>query len=174
MKCPCIGVTSQPVHAPFAPLTAGVRFIGFLTLRNESTASIHGKFVVMYRFEVITRQHVTKWARSFKKICIDIHDEKGGERPSVISEKLLRQIEEKIRNDRRGTLDSHKVSQKFHSLLDEIVSKRLAYIKLCAKQVPKISTSKHRGQGGRRKVASAGDLGGVHVENNVNYLKYIL
>lgn len=98
--------------------------IRFLTLRNESAASIHRQLVETYESEVMTRQHVTKWVRLFKEGRTDTHDEERCGRPSVISDELLQQVEEKVRDDRRVTLDA--LSENFphisRSLLGEIIS----------------------------------------------------
>ncbi|XP_025156228.1 uncharacterized protein LOC112588985 [Harpegnathos saltator] len=82
--------------------------IRFLTLRNESAASIHRQLVETYGSEVMNRQNVTKWIRSFKEGRTDTHDEERNGRPSVISENLVQQVEEKVRDDRRVTLNTLK------------------------------------------------------------------
>lgn len=120
--------------------------IRFLTLRNESAASIYRQLVETYGCEVMSRQNVTKWVRLFKDGRIDTHDEERCGRPSVISDELLQQVEEKVRDDRRVTLDT--LSKSFplisRSLLGEIITEKLGYRKLCARWVPKMLTPEHR------------------------------
>lgn len=63
-------LTRQPVRPPFAaPHTAGVRLaqsVHFLTLRNESTASIRHQLVENYGSKAMNRQNVTT-VRLFKE-----------------------------------------------------------------------------------------------------------
>ncbi|EFN75884.1 Putative uncharacterized protein FLJ37770, partial [Harpegnathos saltator] len=66
--------------------------IRFLTLRNESAARIHRPPVETYGSEVMNRQNVSKWIRSFKEGRTDTHDEERNGRPSVISENLVQQV----------------------------------------------------------------------------------
>lgn len=72
----------------------------------------------------MTRQHVTKWVRLFKEGRTDTHNEERCGGPSVISDELLQQVEEKVRDDRRVTLDA--LSESFphisRSLQGEIIS----------------------------------------------------
>lgn len=94
----------------------------------------------------MNRQNVTKWVRLFKEGRTDTHDEERSGRPSVISEELVQQVEKKVRDDRRVTLDTLKESfpHVSRSLLGEIVSERLGFRKLCARWVPKMLTPEHR------------------------------
>jgi len=94
----------------------------------------------------MTRQHVTKCVKLFKEGHTDTHDEERCGRPSVISDELLQQAEEKVRDDRRVTLDA--LSESFphisRSVLGEIISEKLGYRKFCARWVPKMLTPEHR------------------------------
>jgi len=92
----------------------------------------------------MTRQHVAKWVRLFKEGRTDTHDEERCGRPSVISDELLQQVEEKVRDDRRVTLDA--LSESFphisRSFQGEIISEKLGYRKLCAKNIDSRTSSK--------------------------------
>lgn len=71
--------------------------IRFLTLRNESAASIHRQLVETYGSEVMTRQYVTKRIQQFEEGRTDTHDEERCGRLSVILDELLQQVEEKVK-----------------------------------------------------------------------------
>ncbi|KAG2469266.1 GVQW3 protein, partial [Polypterus senegalus] len=73
--------------------------IKFLTLRHESAAEIHRQLVETYGPEVMSRQHVYKWVRSFKGGRTDTHDEERSWRLSLVSEELLQQVDENICDD---------------------------------------------------------------------------
>ncbi|XP_039618307.1 protein GVQW3-like, partial [Polypterus senegalus] len=120
--------------------------IKFLTLRRKSASEIHRQLVETYGPEVMLRQHVYKWVRSFKEGRTDTHDEEKSGRPSLVSEELLQQVDEKIRSDRCVMIDTlHEMFPQFsRSLMDEIVSEKLDYRKLSARWVPKMLTPEHR------------------------------
>ncbi|XP_039604252.1 protein GVQW3-like, partial [Polypterus senegalus] len=120
--------------------------IKFLTLRHKSAAEIHRQIVETYGPEVMSRQHVYKWVRSFKEGRTDTHDEERSGRPSLISEELLQQDDEKICSDRRVTNDTlHEMLPHIsRSLMCEIVSEKLDYRRLSARWVPKMLTPEHR------------------------------
>lgn len=116
--------------------------IRFLTLRNETAASIHRKLVNTYGNQVMSRQHVSKWCRLFKEGRTDTHDDKRSGRPSIVSNET-KKIEETVRANQRLTLDN--LNELFpdisRSLLGEIVTEQLGYKKLCARWIQTKSCS---------------------------------
>lgn len=91
-------------------------------------------------------RQVTKWIGLLKKDRTDTHDEERSARSSVISEKLMQQVKEKVRDDRRDTLDTPRGSfpRVSRGLLGQIVSERLGLKKLCALWKQKIMTQASR------------------------------
>lgn len=92
-----------------------------------------------YGPDVMTRSKVFKWVKEFKEGRTDTHDEERSGRPSVVLEELVQQVNEKIRSDRRVTLDSlHEMFPHIsRTVMGEIVSEKLDYRK-CARWVPKM------------------------------------
>lgn len=91
-------------------------------------------------------QHVIKLIRLFEEDHTDIHNEKMSGKPSVASEKLVQQVEEKIYNDRRLTCDILKENF-LHILrrhLSEAVTEKLGYRELRTRRAPKMLISEHR------------------------------
>jgi hypothetical protein len=64
-----------------------------------------------------------------------VHDEERSGHPSLITEDLKKQVDKKIRQDRRLTLDElhEKFPQISRSRLHKILSKHLGYKKICAR-----------------------------------------
>lgn len=130
--------------------------IKFLTLRRNSAAEIHRQLMETYGPDVMTCSKVFKWVKEFKEGRTDTHDEERSGRPSVVSEELVQQVDEKIRSDRRVTLDSlHEMFPHIsRTVMGEIVSEKLDYRKLCARWVPKMLTPEHR----QRRVVAANEF----------------
>lgn len=80
-------------------------------------------------------QRVIKRTRLLKEVRTDIHDEKMSGKPSVVSEKLVQQIEKKVCNDRRMTRDVLKENFLYilRRRLSEVVTERLCCRKLRAR-----------------------------------------
>ena len=73
-----------------------------------------------------------KWVRMFKDGRVNVHNEPRPGRPSLISKDLVRDVDNKIRENRRFTIS--KLSIEFpwvsRSVLYTIVSEKLNYRKL--------------------------------------------
>ncbi|KMQ86065.1 hypothetical protein RF55_15067 [Lasius niger] len=77
--------------------------IRFFCAKEENAAEIHCQLV--YGEDVMNRQNVAKWCREFKAGRSNVHDEERSGRPSVVTDKLIQKIEEKIHFDRSLTMD---------------------------------------------------------------------
>ncbi|GBN81083.1 hypothetical protein AVEN_205016-1 [Araneus ventricosus] len=82
---------------------------------------------------------VWKWVRMFNEGRENVHDEERSGHPSLITEELVRCIDEKVRSNRRFAISD--LSMNFQnisrSLLHEIVTELLYYKKLSLRCVPK-------------------------------------
>ena len=100
-----------------------------------------------------------------------MHDDPWSGRPSVVNEDLVRAVEDKIRENRRFTITSLSLHspQISRSLLNEIVSDKLKFRKLCARWVPKMLMEEHR----LKRQASALDFLTPHSEEGDNFLSCV-
>jgi transposase len=108
--------------------------IRFLHSKGEIAAEIHRQLVSVYGEVVMNRQNVAKWSREFEAERNDVHNEIRSGRPSVVTEKIIKKIDENIRADRRLTIYElyEHCPEMLRTVLHEIVTKRLGYRKLCA------------------------------------------
>jgi hypothetical protein len=76
----------------------------------------------------------------------NVHDKARPGRPSLITDDLKNQVNDKILADRRITLDQLHMAfpQVSRSLLGEIVSEHLQYNKICAQWVPWNLSDQHK------------------------------
>ena len=81
-----------------------------------------------------------------QKCHTNVHDEERSGRPSVQTDDLVQQVDEKVRVDRRFTISS--LAEEFPNVsrttLFRVVTEKLGYHKVCARWVPKILTDKHK------------------------------
>jgi len=94
----------------------------------------------------MNRQNVTKWCREFCEGRTDVHDEQRRGRPSLISDKILQEIEGEIRANQRVTIRDlhHIIPEVSKTTIHEAVTEKLRYRKLCARRVPKILRDHHK------------------------------
>jgi hypothetical protein len=76
--------------------------ISFLNAQNVRAIDIHRQLTVVYG---MNKSNVRKWCRMLNEGTTNVHDEERSGRPSLITEDLIKQIDEQIRQDRRSTLD---------------------------------------------------------------------
>jgi hypothetical protein len=81
-----------------------------------------------------------------------MHDEGRSGRPSVVNDKLVEKVNNKIRENWRFTISelSTCFPQISRTLLYEIVAETLQYHKVCARWVPKMLTDKHKNSAGHQ------------------------
>lgn len=120
--------------------------IRFLNAQGVKACEISRQISVVYGDRVMSEGMVRKWVRMFNEGRENVHDEPRSGRPSVVTDSLVRDINEKILENRRFTISS--LSQSFSdiscSVLYEIVSERLGFRKVCARWVPKMLTAEHK------------------------------
>ncbi|KAJ4429600.1 hypothetical protein ANN_21786 [Periplaneta americana] len=80
--------------------------IRFLNARNIKPADIHRQLCEVYGDDAISDGMVRRWVRKFNEGRISVHDEQHTGRPSLISDDLVRAVDEKIHEDRRFTISS--------------------------------------------------------------------
>lgn len=138
--------------------------IRFLNHKKIRPTEIHRQIVEVYG-PVMSVQHVRKWCREFLSGRTNLEDEQRSGRPSVISDELVRRIDEILRSDRRQTISD--LLDQFPSVsrgtMHSIVHDKLNFRKLCARWVPKLLTEEHKVQ---RMGSSLEILTRFHEEEN--------
>jgi hypothetical protein len=84
---------AAPIRSPAKCKVRSV--VRFLKAKGERPAKIHRQIVAVYG-NVMNWQNVTKWCRELCEGRTDVHDEQWSCRPSLISNDLLQEIEEKL------------------------------------------------------------------------------
>jgi len=71
---------------------------------------------------------VRKWVRMFNEGRENVHDEARSGRPSLVNDDLVREVNERVRDDRRFTISDHSLHfpQISRTLLYDIVSSHLS------------------------------------------------
>ena len=87
-------------------------------------------------------QHVRKWCREFSGGRTDVHDEQRSGRPSV-SDDVAKII---LLEDRRVTIRelAEQVPEVCEKTIDNILTERLGYQKVCARLVPHMLSETHK------------------------------
>lgn len=120
--------------------------IRFLTAKNISAAEIHRQICEVYGPNAMSDSKVRKWVRAFNDGRENVHDEPRSGRPSIITEDLIKAVEEKIYENRRFTISS--LALEFPNVgrttLHKIVSENLQFHKLCSRWVPRLLTEEHQ------------------------------
>ena len=112
----------------------------FLNANNMKPTEIHRELCDVYGEHAMSSSVVRRWVRLFNEGRENVHDDTRSGRPSVVNEDLVRAVEEKFRENRRFTITSLSLHfpQISRSLLQEIVSDKPKFRKLCARWVPKM------------------------------------
>jgi hypothetical protein len=94
----------------------------------------------------MNRQNVTKWCREFSEGRTVVHDEQRSGRPSFISDERLQENNGEIRANRRMTTRElhHVIPEVSKTTIDEAVTEKLVYRKLCERWVPKLLMDNHK------------------------------
>ena len=131
------------------PASCEVRsVIRFLFAKNMKPIEIHRELCGVYGNKVMTESSVRKWCIQFKNGRTNVHDEEKSGRPSIVTDDLVAEVDEKIRENRRFTITelSQCFPQVSQTLLFEIVTQKLGYHKFFARWVPKLLTDHHKEQ----------------------------
>ncbi|GFU79334.1 HTH_48 domain-containing protein [Trichonephila clavipes] len=111
--------------------------IRFLYAQGFKSVDIHHQISDVYGENIMSDGMMRKWVRTFKDGPTNIHDEERIGRPSVITDELIQKVDCKVKENRRFVISS--LAERFpavsRSVLYEIVSERLTYRKLGAKNV---------------------------------------
>ncbi|GBM53731.1 hypothetical protein AVEN_159538-1 [Araneus ventricosus] len=115
---------------------------------------------------------VRKQVRQFTDRRANVHDEAWSGRPSVVNDGLVAKVNEKIRENRRFTIRMlcDEFPQISKTVLDEIVTNRLNYCKLCSRWVLKMLTDVHKA----RRLGSALTFLTRYSEESNEFLKKIV
>lgn len=70
--------------------------IRFLVAKNTRPIDIHRQLCEVYGNDVMTESGVRRWCLMFKGGRKNVHDEERSGRPSIVTEALVAQIDEKI------------------------------------------------------------------------------
>jgi hypothetical protein len=111
-------------------------------------ADIH-QLCEVYGEHAMSDLMLRRWWRHFNEGRKNVHDDPRSGQPSVVNEDLVCAVEE----NRRFTISPLCLHfpQISRSLLHEIVSDKLPFLKLCSRWVPKLLTEEHK----MKKQASA-------------------
>jgi hypothetical protein len=80
--------------------------IRFLNTRNMKPADIHRQLCEVYGEHAVSDSTLRRWVRHFNEWRENEHDDPRSGRPPVVTEDLLRAVEEKIQKNRRFTISS--------------------------------------------------------------------
>ena len=78
--------------------------IRFLNARNVLQSGIHRQICQVYGDNAMSDGMVRKWFRTFNEGRENVHDEVRSGRPSLVSDDLVRKVNERVRDDRRFTI----------------------------------------------------------------------
>jgi len=98
--------------------------IRFLNARKVLPSEIHHQICQVYGENVMSNGMFRKWVRVFNEGRENVHDEARSVRPSLVSDDLVRKVNERVRDDRRCPISdlSLHFSQISRNLLYDIVS----------------------------------------------------
>jgi len=78
--------------------------IRFLHAEGQSAAEIHRRLCRVYGDNVMSDSCVREWCRKFRDGGIDVHDEGGQERHSIVTDELVQKVDQCLRGKRRFTI----------------------------------------------------------------------
>ena len=88
------------------PADCEIRFvIRYLSSKGVKAVEIHRNICEVYGQNILNDVMVRKWVKAFKGRK-NVHDKEQNGRPSVISDDLLKKVDEKVKMNRRLTISS--------------------------------------------------------------------
>jgi len=78
--------------------------IRFLNAGNVLQSEIHHQICQVYDDNAMSDGMVRKWVRMFNEVRENVHDEARSGRPSLVTDDLVRKVNERVRDDRRFTI----------------------------------------------------------------------
>ncbi|KAG5319305.1 SETMR methyltransferase, partial [Pseudoatta argentina] len=120
--------------------------IRYLVWKGKTPVEVYNEVKTAYGDKGMNRTSVFKWCREFKNGRTSVHDDQRSGRPSILTDDIVENIENALRDDRRLTVDelSAMFPQISRSLLHETITETLGYRKLSARWVPKQLTDQHK------------------------------
>ncbi|KAG5324314.1 MOS1T transposase, partial [Pseudoatta argentina] len=120
--------------------------IRYLVWKGKTPVEVYNEVKTAYGDKGMNRTSVFKWCREFKNGRTSVHDDQRSGRPSILTDDIVENIENALRDDRRLTVDelSAMFPQISRSLLRETITETLGYRKLSARWVPKQLTDQHK------------------------------
>lgn len=79
--------------------------ICFLNAKNVKPIDIHRPICEVYGENAKSDSMVRRWVRQLKKGCDQLHDEQRSRRPSVVINELVCGVDEKIKENRKFTIN---------------------------------------------------------------------
>jgi len=103
--------------------------IRFLNARNVLPSEIHHQICQVYGDNAMSDGMVRKWVRMLNEGRENVHDEARSGGPSLVSDDLVRKVNERVRDDRLFTISdlSLHFPQISRTRLYDIVSSHLGY-----------------------------------------------
>ncbi|KAG5318318.1 MOS1T transposase, partial [Pseudoatta argentina] len=120
--------------------------IRYLVWKGKTPVEVYNEVKTAYGDTGMNRTSGFKWCREFKNGRTSVHDDQRSGRPSILTDDIVKKIENALRDDRRLTVDelSAMFPQISRSLLHETITETLGYRKLSARWVPKQLTDQHK------------------------------
>jgi len=120
--------------------------IRFLNARNVLSSEINHQICQVYGDNVMSDGMVRKRVRMFNEGRENVHDESRSGRPSLVNDDLVREANERVREDRRFTISdlSLHFPQISRTLLYDSVNSHLDYRKVCVRWVSNMLTEEHK------------------------------
>ncbi|KAG5305819.1 SETMR methyltransferase, partial [Pseudoatta argentina] len=120
--------------------------IRYLVWKGKTPVGVYNEVKTAYGDTGMNRTSVFKWCREFKNGRTSVHDDQRSGRPSILTDDIVKKIENALRDDRRLTVNelSAMFPQISRSLLHETTTETLGYRKLSARWVPKQLTDQHK------------------------------
>ncbi|KAG5314668.1 MOS1T transposase, partial [Pseudoatta argentina] len=120
--------------------------IRYLVWKGKTPVEVYNEVKTAYGDKGMNRTSVFKWCREFKNGRTSVHDDQRSGRPSILTDDIVENIENALRDDRRLPVDelSAMFPQIARSLLRETITETLGYRKLSARWVPKQLTDQHK------------------------------
>jgi len=78
--------------------------IRVLNARNVLPSEIHHQISQVYGDDAMSDGMVRKWVRTFNERRENVHDEARSGRPSLVNDDLVRNVNGRVRDDRRFTI----------------------------------------------------------------------
>ena len=119
---------------------------GFLWSMCVKPSEIYRRMKIQYRDSFLSQGRVYEWVERFQNGRENVSDEhRSGKPVSLATETVKQQIEQRIRDYRRVTIDKIVVElNTIHGSAYNIVHDHLRYMKVCSRWFPRQMTNDHK------------------------------